>query len=150
MCWMNSENKKSITPDNPIVLLKFVNDKHTILYIMSRSDLKNALDRSNEIKLTVRGRKSGQDIPRPVWFVHEGKTLYLLPVEGSETNWYKNVLKDPTLKISVDGQDITGKAKPITETNKVKEIVEKFKRKYSDSEVKKYYTKFDVCVEFEL
>ena len=120
---MNSENKKSITPDNPIVLLKFVDYKHTILYIMSRSDLKNALDRSNKIKLTVRGRKSGQDIPRPVWFVHEGKTLYLLPVEGSETNWYKNVLKDPTLKISVDGQDITGKAKPITETNKVKEIV---------------------------
>jgi hypothetical protein len=85
-----------------------------------------------------------------VWFVHEYNILYLLPVEGSETNWYKNVLKDPTLKISVDGQDITGKAKPITETNKVKEIVEKFKRKYSDSEVKKYYTKFDVCVEFEL
>jgi hypothetical protein len=32
MCWMNSDNKKSITSDNPIVLLKFVNDKHTILY----------------------------------------------------------------------------------------------------------------------
>ena len=32
MCWMNSENKKSITSDNPIVLVKFVNDKHTILY----------------------------------------------------------------------------------------------------------------------
>jgi hypothetical protein len=32
MHWMNSENKKSITSDNPIVLLKFVNDIHTILY----------------------------------------------------------------------------------------------------------------------
>ena len=32
MCWMNSDDKKSITSDNPIVLLKFVNDKHTILY----------------------------------------------------------------------------------------------------------------------
>jgi hypothetical protein len=32
MHWMNSEDKKSITSDNPIVLLKFVNDKHTILY----------------------------------------------------------------------------------------------------------------------
>ena len=32
MHWMNSENKKSISSDNPIVLLKFVNDKHTILY----------------------------------------------------------------------------------------------------------------------
>ena len=32
MHWMNSENKKSITSDNPIVLLKFVNDNHTTLY----------------------------------------------------------------------------------------------------------------------
>jgi hypothetical protein len=32
MHWMNSEYKKSITSDNPIVLLKFVNDRHTILY----------------------------------------------------------------------------------------------------------------------
>jgi hypothetical protein len=32
MHWMSSDNKKSITSDNPIVLLKFVNDKHTILY----------------------------------------------------------------------------------------------------------------------
>jgi hypothetical protein len=32
MHWMNSDNKKSITSDNPIILLKFVDDKHTILY----------------------------------------------------------------------------------------------------------------------
>lgn len=32
MHWMNSEDKKSLTSDNPIVLVKFVNDKHTVLY----------------------------------------------------------------------------------------------------------------------
>ena len=33
MHWMNSEDKQSLSStDNPIVLLKFVNDKHTILY----------------------------------------------------------------------------------------------------------------------
>jgi hypothetical protein len=31
--WLNSKNRKSITStDNQIVLMKFVNDKHTILY----------------------------------------------------------------------------------------------------------------------
>ena len=34
-------------------------------------EFKDALDRTSEIQLTVRGRKSGQDISRPVWFVHE-------------------------------------------------------------------------------
>jgi hypothetical protein len=32
MCWMNSENRQSTSFDNPILLLKFVNDKQTILY----------------------------------------------------------------------------------------------------------------------
>ncbi|HXX98107.1 MAG TPA: nitroreductase/quinone reductase family protein [Candidatus Bathyarchaeia archaeon] len=49
--------------------------------------------------MTVRGRKSGQDISRPVWFVHKADKLYLLPVQGSDTYWYRNVLKNPTVKI---------------------------------------------------
>ena len=100
---------------------------------MSNSEFKDALDRTSEIELTVRGRKSGQDISRPVWFVHENNTLYLLPVQGSETNWYKNLLKDPTIKISIDRQGISRKAKPITDSNKVKDVVNKFKSKYSNS-----------------
>jgi hypothetical protein len=32
MHWMSSGDKKSLTSDNPIVLVKFVNDKHTVLY----------------------------------------------------------------------------------------------------------------------
>ena len=117
---------------------------------MSNSEFKDALDRTSEIELTVRGRKSGQDISRPVWFVHENNTLYLLPVQGSETNWYKNVLKDPTIKISINGMQITKNAKPITDSNKVKDIVDKFKSKYSNSEVQKYYTKLDVAAELAL
>jgi hypothetical protein len=38
-------------------------------YYMSKRDLKD-LSTANEIDLAVRGRKSGQDISRPVWFVH--------------------------------------------------------------------------------
>lgn len=117
---------------------------------MSKSALKDILDRANELSLTVRGRKSGHDISRPVWFVHEDNTLYLLPVQGSDTNWYRNVLEDPAMKISVDGQELSGKAKIITDANKPKEIVDKFKLKYGNSDIKKYYTKFDVAVEFPL
>ena len=117
---------------------------------MSKPDLKDLLSTTNEIDLTVRGRKSGQDVSRPVWFVHEDDKLYLLPVQGSDTNWYRNVLKDPAIKISVHGQELIGKAKTITYGNKVKEIVKKFRSKYGDSDVKKYYTKFDVGIEFAL
>ncbi|MFL6423294.1 MAG: nitroreductase/quinone reductase family protein, partial [Nitrososphaeraceae archaeon] len=70
---------------------------------MPKDDLHQRLNRASEITLSVKGRKSSRDIPRPVWFVHESNTLYLLPVQGSDTNWYKNLLVDPTLKISVNG-----------------------------------------------
>jgi hypothetical protein len=60
------------------------------------------------------------------------------------------VLEDPTMKISVDGQELSAKAKIITDANKPKEIVDKFKLKYGNSDIKKYYTKFDVAVEFPL
>lgn len=117
---------------------------------MSKSDLKDLLSTTNEIDLTVRGRKSGQDISRPVWFVHEDDKLYLLPVQGSDTNWYRNMLKDPTMKISAHGQGLSGKAEMINDSNKVKEIVEKFRSKYGNSNVQKYYSKFDVCIELAL
>lgn len=113
---------------------------------MSKRDLKE-LSTANEIDLTVKGRKSGQDISRPVWFVHEDDKLYLLPVQGSDTNWYRNVLKNPNVKISAQRQEISGKAKTITDDKKVIEIVEKFKSKYGNSDIQKYYSKLDVGIE---
>jgi hypothetical protein len=114
---------------------------------MSKDDLYERLNRAYEITLSIKGRKSGKDIPRPVWFVHEDNTLYLLPVQGSDTNWYKNMLVDPKLKISVNGKKMAVKSKVITERNRVDDIVKKFKSKYGEGEVKKYYTKFDVAIE---
>src|SRR5689334_24469849 len=81
---------------------------------MSKADLHRKLDRAYEVTLSVKGRKSGRDLPRPVWFVHEGNTLYLLPVQGSDTNWYRNILKNQTLKVSVNGEEIPVGGKPVT------------------------------------
>jgi hypothetical protein len=120
---------------------------------MSKADLHQRLNRASEIRLSVKGRKSGRDIPRPVWFVHEGNTLYLLPVQGSDTNWYKNLLVDSTLKISVNGgeeEETPVRGKPITDSNRVDDIVRKFKSKYGERDVKKYYPKVDVAVEVPL
>jgi hypothetical protein len=118
---------------------------------MTEPDLYQKLDRTNEIELTVKGRKSGIDIPRPVWFVRKGKTLYLLPVNGSDTDWYKNMLVNPMLKLSLNGTEIlSAKGRPITNKNQVADVVRKFKSRYGEGEVKKYYTKFDVAVEVPL
>jgi hypothetical protein len=74
----------------------------------------------------------------------------LLPNYGSDTNWYKNFLADPTLKISVSGggggeEEISARGKPITDSNRVNDIFGKFDSKYG--KVKQYYPKVDVAVE---
>ena len=72
----------------------------------ARTDtLKERLSQANEITITVTGRKSGRSISNPVWFAFEGDQLYLLPVHGSNTQWYKNVLKNPSLRVEAGGAE---------------------------------------------
>ena len=113
----------------------------------ARNDtLKDGLSRFREIRLSVTGRNSGRTISIPVWFVLEGEKLYLLPVQGSGTQWYKNVLKNPSIRIEARGAEAKLQAVPITDATGVSSVVEKFRDKYGDSDVKKYYSKFDVAV----
>jgi len=113
----------------------------------TRNDaLKHRLSQSREINITVTGRKSGRTISNPVWFVFEDDKLYLVPVKGSDTQWYKNVLKNSSIRIDAGGAKAEFNASPITDAKQVSSVVEKFRGKYGPGDVKKYYSKFDVAV----
>jgi deazaflavin-dependent oxidoreductase (nitroreductase family) len=112
----------------------------------SHSDLADRLSRYREINITVTGRKSGRAISNPVWFVLDNGRLYLLPVQGSDTQWYKNVLKNPSLHVDARGSSADFNAVPLRDPQEVSTIVEKFRAKYGAGDVKKYYSKFDVAV----
>ena len=109
-------------------------------------DLADKLSRYREIHITVTGRKSGRAISKPVWFVFEDGKLNLLPVYGSDTQWYKNVLENPSMTVDARGTEGKFKAVPITEAKQVASVIEKFREKYGADDVKKYYSKFDVAV----
>ncbi len=111
-----------------------------------KNDFRDHLSRSQEITITVTGRKSGRAISIPVWFVLDGNQLDLLPVQGSETQWYKNVLKNPNLRIDAGGAKADLHVAPITDLKRVSSVVDKFRQKYGAKDVKKYYSKFDVAV----
>jgi deazaflavin-dependent oxidoreductase (nitroreductase family) len=113
-------------------------------------EFKKALEGTREIELTVTGRKSGRETSRPVWFVQEGDKLYLLPVRGSDSDWYKNVLKTPAVRVAAGRAQITASAIPISDPAKVEQIVDKFRAKYGARDVEAYYPKHDVAVEIPL
>ena len=107
---------------------------------------RDRLSRASEINISVTGRKSGRTITIPVWFVFEDDALYLLPVQGSDTQWYKNVLVKPSIRIDAGGAVAELKAVPVTDAKQVWSVAEKFRAKYGANDVKKYYSKFDVAV----
>jgi hypothetical protein len=52
----------------------------------------------------------------------QGHKISLLPVQGSDTQWYNNVLKNPEIRINARGVEAEFWAMPITETNAVKSV----------------------------
>jgi deazaflavin-dependent oxidoreductase (nitroreductase family) len=108
--------------------------------------LKARLPRSREINITVIGKKSGRTISIPVWFIFDDDKLYLVPVQGSDTQWYKNVLKNPSIHVTAGSEHAEFKVAPITDGKQVLSVVEKSRAKYGASDVKKYYSKFDAAV----
>jgi deazaflavin-dependent oxidoreductase (nitroreductase family) len=117
---------------------------------VKENEFKGRLARYSQIKLSVTGRKSGKTISMPVWFVLEREKLYLLPVRGSDTQWYRNMLQNPSIRIDARGAEAEFPAVPVTDAKTVKSVIEKFREKYGAKDVKKYYSKFDVAVRVEL
>jgi deazaflavin-dependent oxidoreductase (nitroreductase family) len=117
---------------------------------VTAGELRDALNETNEVDLTVTGRKSGRESTRPIWFVEDGDRLLLLPVTGSESNWYRNLVKTPEVRLSAEGAEMSAAAKPIEDTAGVEDVVEKFRSKYGGDQVEQYYPKKNAAVEVPL
>ena len=116
---------------------------------MPHTDFRTALQGANEIEITVTGRTSGRSLSYPIWFALDGEKLYLIPVKGSDTEWYKNLRKTPTIRLTARGKTFTTNARLITDEAQLDKILEKFRDKYGRN-VQSYYPKYDVAVEVPL
>ncbi len=114
---------------------------------MVGSDFLKALQGREEITISVTGRQSGRVITLPVWFVLDGKTLWLLPVRGSRSQWFRNVRAHPTITIRARRARRTFEARPTTSGRVVKAVVQKFRSKYTPAEIARYYAAFDAAVQ---
>jgi deazaflavin-dependent oxidoreductase (nitroreductase family) len=114
------------------------------------SDFEAALDSTDEVDLSTTGRVSGRLTSRPVWFVREDGRLFLLPVTGARSQWYRNLLKTPAIRLTAGGSQFAADAAVVTEPGTVEHIVERFRAKYGAGEIAKYYQHPDVAVEVSL
>jgi hypothetical protein len=117
---------------------------------MALADFENALNGTSEIELTTMGRVSGREISHPVWFVRRGEKLYLLPLTGSRSQWYKNVLKTPMIRLAAGRTQYSARGNPVTDPGQVGQVVDDFRAKYGVREMAAYYTNPDTAVDVML
>jgi deazaflavin-dependent oxidoreductase (nitroreductase family) len=117
---------------------------------MANDEFTRALNASREVELTVTGRKSGRAISMPVWFARDGGTLYLVPVQGADSDWYRNVLRTPAIRLATGGAELAASAAPVTDPARVGEIVDLFRAKYGARDVAAYYPKQNAAVQVPL
>jgi deazaflavin-dependent oxidoreductase (nitroreductase family) len=117
---------------------------------MAGDDLAHALEERREISITVTGRKTGRAITIPVWFVSDGRVLWLLPVKGSDTPWYQNLEKNPAITVDAGGMRRDLRARLLSDPQAVNEVIRQFCEKYTPGEIKRWYSRLDVAVQIPL
>jgi len=70
---------------------------------MTLASFEAALERTDELELTTTGRATGKPVSCPVWFVRRGEKLYLVPGDETDSQWYKNLLKTPAVRLAARG-----------------------------------------------
>ena len=70
---------------------------------VQEGELKSRLTRYRQIRISVIGRKSGHKSLSPSGSCWKEKR-FLPPVNGSDTQWYRNVLKNPSIRIDARGE----------------------------------------------
>jgi hypothetical protein len=117
---------------------------------MAADELKSALQDANEVDLKVTGRKTGHESSRPVWFVLEEDKVLLVPVTGTDSNWYRNIEKTPAIGLRADGAEYSADAKPTDDPTVVEHAAEVFGEKYGADKVRDYYPNLNAAVEVPL
>jgi len=113
---------------------------------MASKEFLEALKSASEVELTVKG--AGKWTTRPVWFAVDGATVYLLPMYGADTKWYKHVTVNPEIELSVKGKGVRAQARPLLGAQQLADVTSRFRSKYG--ELERYYRKLDVAIAVDI
>jgi hypothetical protein len=109
---------------------------------MAAKEFLEAMKSSSEVELSV--KRSGKWTTRPVWFAVDGATVYLLPMYGTDTKWYKYATANPQIELSIRGRKVRGEARRVLDAQELASVIDRFQSRYG--ELKRYYRKLDAAI----
>lgn len=77
--------------------------------------------------ITTTGRKSSKKFSTPIGYMRDGDTILAFNV-GGQSNWYKNVLKNPQATLEIKGQSQVMHAERITDDAEIIRVVQIYQR----------------------
>src|SRR5438046_5019892 len=107
--------------------------------VTSEDAFSRALKDRRQSYISVIGRRSGRTIKLPVWFVLAEDALWLLPVYGSQTQWYRNLLMNPAITIKAGGERLTLRSRTLKGAQAVRKVIRWFREKYTPEIIARLY-----------
>ncbi|MDX2167643.1 MAG: nitroreductase family deazaflavin-dependent oxidoreductase [Deltaproteobacteria bacterium] len=87
--------------------------------------------RRKTVRLTTRGRKSGQPRTVTIWFVADGERAILVQhTTAAAAQWYRNLLADPAVTLDFGDGPLSARATPIADPAAVQAVLQRVRRKY--------------------
>jgi deazaflavin-dependent oxidoreductase (nitroreductase family) len=106
---------------------------------MAEDKFDRELKKRRQISITVVGRRSGRTITLPIWFVSAEDALLLLPVYGSQTQWYQNLLQNPAITVRAGSERRTLRARALRDERAVRKVIREFREKYTPEMIARLY-----------
>jgi deazaflavin-dependent oxidoreductase (nitroreductase family) len=106
---------------------------------MAEDKFDRELKKRRQISITVVGRRSGRTITLPIWFVSAEDALLLLPVYGSQTQWYQNLLQNPAITVRAGSERRTLRARALRDERAVRKVIREFREKYTPEMIERLY-----------
>ena len=101
--------------------------------------------------LTTTGRVSGRPHTIEIWFALNGQTLYMLSGGRDKSDWVKNALYTPAVKVKINNTIVSGQARHVNhseeDTLARKLVFEKYVLRSSDDLVDWSHTSLPIAVD---
>lgn len=101
-------------------------------------DVREALETAEELVLVTRGRRTGRPRAVTLWFAYDGSHVWLRT--DADTDWYRNLLREPSCRVRVDGHEIAAVREEIADTmSALRRLVSLWREKYGQEWVADWY-----------
>jgi deazaflavin-dependent oxidoreductase (nitroreductase family) len=89
-----------------------------------------AVEDESTVDLVTVGRKSGLERRATIWFVTDGGRIYVQSGKDGGTDWYRNLTKNPDVKLELPSRTLAGRARMGEDGEESRRVHELFRKKY--------------------